>query len=248
MNCRIRPLFMLPALVCGAALASPSSPDARIEAAVKRSYTFKVNLKDDTINVKSEKGTVTLTGTVADSFHRSLAEETVADLPGVKSVVNLLTIQGAAPSEASDAWLVTKVKAALLYHRNVDAPATKVDCKDGVVTLSGGASSTAQKELTASVARDVDGVKSVVNNLEVTSSAPKKPLSAKIDDASVTAQVKASLLFHKGTHMLATRVKTDRGVVTVRGTAKNAAEKDLVTRLVAGINGVKRVDNRMTIE
>jgi osmotically-inducible protein OsmY len=48
--------------------------------------------------------------------------------------------------------------------------------------------------------------------------------------------------------MLATRVKTDRGVVTLRGSARNAAERDLVTRLVAGIHGVRRVLNQMTLE
>jgi len=37
-------------------------------------------------------------------------------------------------------------------------------------------------------------------------------------------------------------------VVTLRGKAKNAAEKDLVTKLVNDINGVKSVNNRMTIE
>jgi osmotically-inducible protein OsmY len=36
-------------------------------------------------------------------------------------------------------------------------------------------------------------------------------------------------------------------VVTVGGKARNAAEKDLVTKLVADINGVKGVNNRMTL-
>jgi osmotically-inducible protein OsmY len=39
-----------------------------------------------------------------------------------------------------------------------------------------------------------------------------------------------------------------RGVVTVGGNAGNAAERDLVTKRVAGINGVKGVKNRMTIQ
>lgn len=39
-----------------------------------------------------------------------------------------------------------------------------------------------------------------------------------------------------------------RGVVTVGSKAKNAAEKDLVTKLVNDVNGVKGVNNRMTIE
>ena len=44
------------------------------------------------------------------------------------------------------------------------------------------------------------------------------------------------------------RVATTDGVVTLSGTARNAAEKSLVTKLVTGINGVESVINNMTIE
>jgi len=245
MTFKIRPF--LPAVICLAAGAGTADRDVRIETAAKRSYNFKVHLKGDDIQVKCKDGTVTLSGTVADSYHKSLAEETVADLPGVKAVVNELTVPGQAPAESSDAWLAVKVKTALLYHRNVNAAATKVDAKDGVVTLSGEASSSSQKALTADICRNLDGVKDVVNDLKVVTPQGKTPVGEKIDDASVTAQVKASLLFHRGTRMLATRVKTERGVVTIRGTARNPAEKDLVTRLVTRINGVKRVENLMKV-
>ena len=70
----------------------------------------------------------------------------------------------------------------------------------------------------------------------------------KIDDASITAQVKMTLLFHRSTSALNTKVETNDGVVTMHGKASNAAEKELVTKLVNDINGVKSVNNRMTIE
>jgi hyperosmotically inducible protein len=66
--------------------------------------------------------------------------------------------------------------------------------------------------------------------------------------ASITAQVKLTLLNHGSTSALNTTVATKHGVATVGGKARNAAEKDLVTKLVTDINGVKRVKNRMTIE
>ena len=62
--------------------------DNRIESSAKNSYVFKTYLQADDIKVQSEDGTVTLTGTVSEESHKSLAEETVADLPGVKSVDN----------------------------------------------------------------------------------------------------------------------------------------------------------------
>ena len=42
-------------------------------------------------------------------------------------------------------------------------------------------------------------------------------------------------------------VATKHGVVTLSGKAGNAAEKDLVAKLVDDVNGVKSVKNRMTI-
>jgi osmotically-inducible protein OsmY len=69
-----------------------------------------------------------------------------------------------------------------------------------------------------------------------------------IDDASITALVKMTLLYHRSTSALRTKVETTEGAVTLYGKAKNAAEKELVTKLVNDINGVKSINNRMTIE
>jgi hyperosmotically inducible periplasmic protein len=76
---------------------------------------------------------------------------------------------------------------------------------------------------------------------------PDQTIGEKIDDASITAQVKSSLLAHRSTSAVKTKVETTDGVVTVSGIAKNAAEKSLVTKLVTDINGVNKVINNMTI-
>ena len=70
-----------------------SKMDDRIESSAKKSYVFKTYLKDDDIKIQSKDGAVTLTGTVSEESHKSLAQETVAGLPGVKSVDNRLERQ-----------------------------------------------------------------------------------------------------------------------------------------------------------
>jgi osmotically-inducible protein OsmY len=224
--------------------------DSRIESSAKQSYVFKTYLQADDIKIQSKDGAVTLTGIVSENFHKSLAQETVAGLPGVTSVDNRLEVKGAAPTANSDAWLRDKVKVALLFHRNVSTATTEVDVKDGIVTLRGDAASQSQKELTTEYAKDVEGIKAVMNEMTVSTISKKTPrtVGEKIDDASISAQVKMSLLNHRSTSVLNTTVKTKRGVVTVGGTARNAAEKDLVTKLVTDINGVKSVRNHMNIE
>jgi osmotically-inducible protein OsmY len=247
--------YSLALLVAMGAMLIPSSSlrasetDDRIESAASKSYVFKTYLKDDSIKTKSKNGAVTLTGTVSEASHKSLAENTLESLPGVKSVDNQLTVREESPAEHSDGWLGTKVKTTLLFHRNVRATKTDVNVTDGVVTLSGKASSQAQKDLTTEYAEDVEGVKSVQNDMTITrTEAPQKEtIGEKVDDASITAQVKSALLSHRSTSAVKTKVSTTDGVVTVGGVAKNAAEKSLVTKLVTDINGVSSVVNNMTI-
>src|SRR5437588_13105403 len=115
-------------LVAGALLLTSielraDQTDNRIEASAKKSYVFKTYLKDDSIVTESKNGAVTLTGTVAEGSHKSLAQDTVEGLPGVKSVDNQLKVKGEMPAAHSDGWLSTKVKSTLLFHRNVSATA-----------------------------------------------------------------------------------------------------------------------------
>jgi len=226
-----------------------SKMDSRIESTAKKSYVFQTYLQGDDIKIESRDGAVTLTGTVADNYHKSLAEETVAGLPGIKSVDNKLEIKGAPAITNSDAYIRDKVKYTLLFHRSVSTVDTQVDVKDGIVTLRGEANTQAQKNLTTEYAKDVEGVKDVKNEMTIAKT-PKKTqtVGGKIDDASITAQVKMTLLYHRSTSAINTKVETKRAVVTLTGKAKNAAEKDLAAKYANDVNGVKSVKNRMTIE
>ena len=226
-----------------------SKMDDRIESSAMKSHVFKTYLKGDDIKIQSNDGIVALTGTVSEESHKSLAQETVASLPGVKSVDNRLEVKGERPAEKSDAWISTKVKTTLLFHRSVSV-VTEVNTKDGIVTLKGDADNQAQKDLTTEYAKDVEGVKDVNNEMTVTKTLKKThdTVGEKIDDASITAQVKMALLFHRSTSAVNTKVETNNSVVTLSGKAKNTAEKDLVTKLVEDVKGVKSVNNQMTVE
>ena len=249
---RIYPLALM--AVAGTMLVTATSlrasdTDSRIESSAAKSYVFKTVLKDDSITTESKDGVVTLTGTVAKASDKSLAENTVASLPGVVSVDNQLQVSGEQPAEHSDAWIGMKIKLALLFHSNVSATGTDVDVKDGIVTLTGEASNLAQKDLTTEYAKDIDNVKAVRNEMTIAKT-PVKVVNTnggKIDDASITAEVKSSLLTHRSTSALHTTVSTTDGVVTLSGIVKNDAEKSLVTKLVTDINGVTSVINNMTI-
>jgi osmotically-inducible protein OsmY len=165
-------------------------------------------------------------------------------------VDNRLTLTGEPAAQNSDLWIWDKVKTTLLFHRSVSAANTEVSVKDGMVTLKGVAASGAEKDLATEYVKDVDGVKGVDNQMTL-SAVPEtssRTAGEKIDDASITTQVKLALLFHKSTSAIETKIETRHGVITVRGQAKNAAEKQLVTKIAEDIHGVVGVQNEMTIE
>lgn len=71
------------------------------------------------------------------------------------------------PEEQQDAVLATRVKAKLIEERSLDAAAIRVISDAGTVTLDGFVDSQSQKERAASLVRDVPGVVSVDNQLQV---------------------------------------------------------------------------------
>ena len=226
-----------------------SDTDDRIESSAVQTYVFKTYLAGDDIKIKSKDGAVTLTGVVLEESHIALAQETVEGLPGVKSVDNKLEVKGERPAENSDAWVHMKVKTTLLFHKNVSGTGTDVEVQNGIVTLKGEADSKAQKELTTEYAKDIVGVKDVKNEMTVAKTLKqKRSVGEKIDDASITGQVKFALLTHRSTSVMSTKVEAKNGVVTLYGKAKNEAEKTLVTKLVGDIKGVEQVKNKMIVE
>ncbi len=242
------------------AMFASSATDRKIEEAAKASYNYRTVL-EDRVKVKADEGVVTLSGSVSDKEDKALAEDTVENLPGVLSVKNEIKIESTFP-EKSDNWMAMKIRSRLLTKSNVSATNTKVTVNGGNVILTGTAKNAAQKELTEAYAKDVDGVLTVKNEIVVTENYSAKStehskdhanygdetMGAKMDDASITGQVKMALLTHKSTSALKTKVTTKDGVVRVTGDANSAAEKSLVTKLAQDVRGTKSVTNDMTVK
>jgi hypothetical protein len=72
-----------------------------------------------------------------------------------------------ASTTAADAAITAKVKTQLIKDKDVSAMNVNVDTANGVVTLKGNAKSRAEADKAASLARSVEGVKSVKNDLVV---------------------------------------------------------------------------------
>ncbi len=245
---KIKNLSALLVITASPILAFASSEtDNKIEEAAKASFNYRTVLENH-VTVKAKDGIVTLTGSVQDSDDKALAADTVENLPGVVAVKNEITIKSDQP-EHSDGWIALKIRSRLLVKANVSASSTTVAVKDGIVTLGGTAENQAQKELTEVYAKEIDWVKSVKNDIVVKEPMPKSDnVGDRIDDASITSQLKYALLHHKATSALKTKVTTVDGIVVISGDASSDAEKTLVTKLAQDVRGVKSVVNNMTVK
>ncbi|MDB6128532.1 MAG: osmY, partial [Verrucomicrobia bacterium] len=141
-------------------LLANTAVDRQIEETAESSFNYRVALEDH-VKVRVSDGVVQLTGKVSNDEQCRIAEDTVADIPGVVRVENQIQVKG--EREGSDGMTALKVRSRLLVKGNVSLKDTRVDVKDGVVILSGKADDQAQKELTEECAKDVDGVRGVRN-------------------------------------------------------------------------------------
>src|SRR5437016_5426566 len=91
-----------------------------------------------------------------------------------------------AKATASDSWITTKTKLALIADKRTSGFATDVDARNGIVTLSGKVDTAQAKSAATEVAGGIAGVKSVDNQLQVVPDARRKEVAAaddRVEDA-----------------------------------------------------------------
>jgi osmotically-inducible protein OsmY len=150
--------------------AQRSAQSTTLAAAVQAKLTTIDADASTTVTVDANDGVVTLTGQAHDARERSQYETAAADVPGVKRVVDRLTINSKlrGPRETfADAALATKVNANIAAQAGVNVARVKTSVRDGVVTLSGTLPSVSVKATILDTVRKTSGVKSVVDRIEV---------------------------------------------------------------------------------
>jgi hyperosmotically inducible protein len=162
-----------------------------------------------------------------------------------------------------DAWLDGKIETALLVNRHLNNFTIDTDVKKGKAYLSGTVTSEIDRELAYEIAKGIEGVTSVDNDIIV-----KKPeeMSDKLhlthkhqsdksrsfgvwyDDVTTTASIKTELLTNSETSGLDVNVDTAFGVVTINGVVESEKEKDLIEKIAENTPGVKKVEIEIEVD
>jgi osmotically-inducible protein OsmY len=150
--------------------------DLEIRAELNEKLASSQGLQGQSIQTNVQDRIVTLTGRVETPAQKTGAEQLARSVANVVDVVNNLEVsnpaaQSESDSSAKDKDLTNRVLFALFNEREnfTDVGAIKAAGKEGNIVLTGTVASRAERALAERIARDVNGVKNVSNQMSVAS-------------------------------------------------------------------------------
>jgi hyperosmotically inducible periplasmic protein len=145
--------------------------DSVLTSKVKIALIDDPTTKAGQINVETYRGVVQLGGFVDNAKQKAQATRVARSVTGVKEVRNDLLIStkphATSGQDVDDGMLTASVKAKLMDDSTTKAYEINVGTQKGVVQLTGFVDSTTMKARAGELARSVDGVKDVRNDLEI---------------------------------------------------------------------------------
>jgi hyperosmotically inducible protein len=145
--------------------------------------------------------------------------------------------------QVDDSAVTAKVKAKIAADPEINPFNIDVDTQEGVVRLSGTVDDAATRREAVKLASQTDGVRRVVNEIEV----GEKTVGETLDDAAITAKIKAKITADGDLNPFNIDVDTQNGVVTLSGVVKDESHRQQAIAIARGTDGVREVRNRLEI-
>jgi hyperosmotically inducible protein len=142
-----------------------------------------------------------------------------------------------------DTWITSKTKIALFADSRVKGHDVSVETMNGEVYLRGKVDSDEAKSAAAEIARGIDGVKNVKNDLQVVRPSNRQAVAA--DDKAITKSVESR--FSKDSELKKIDVRTDAGVVVLSGQVANITVAARASEMAHRVDGVKAVKNELRV-
>ena len=160
---------------------------------------------------------------------------------------------------ARDAWLTGKIETAYVLNGHLNPFAITTTVNGGAVHLTGTVKDSIDRDLAGEVAKGVEGVVSVKNDLKVDErtaneaaakarKADHRDFGAVVSDATMTARVKSKLIANSNVHAGKIDVDTRDHVVTLSGRVASSSEKALAEQIARNTSEVKNVRNNLVVD
>ena len=146
----------------------------------------------------------------------------------------------------SDSWLTAKTKIALLGDERVKSTQISVESNHGVVAMRGKVDSEEAKKAAAEIAKGIDGVKDVKNELRVVP--PAERTAVETTDKDITRHVQDRLAKDAQLKKAKIDVRTDAGVVVLTGHVPSVTLSARASELAREVPGVRAVKNDLAYD
>ncbi|MEG3617837.1 BON domain-containing protein [Magnetovibrio sp. PR-2] len=168
----------------------------------------------------------------------------------VKGAVEAVVEDRSTGDIAKDAEIKTKMTAAIIDGMGSDVLSVNIDAYEQVIMLTGIVETADLKAQATNIARNVEGVKKLYNEMLVIPKVEqdKGMVEGLVDDTVVETKINAQLLDAKGVNVTNFRWRSLHGNVFLFGRALSAAELTKAVGVVKDIEGVKHVTNRVMVK
>jgi osmotically-inducible protein OsmY len=157
-------IFMFSLTADLTAQESEELEDRDISLAVETELMVDEAVPSHLVNVETNDGIVTLSGSVDNILARDRAEHVAETVKGVRAVINQVTVE---PVMRTDQEIFQDVTNALMYDPASDGFEIDVNVDRAEVMLEGSVDSWQEKQLAAQVAKSVKGVRQVTNRINI---------------------------------------------------------------------------------
>ena len=152
----------------------------------------------------------------------------------------------ASKDKPNDSWLTAKAKIALLADSRVSGTRVNVQTQGGSVTLRGKVETMDAKSAAEEIARGIDGVREVKNELAIVAASKRKLVDAK--DDYIVAEVDKRLKRDQMLKSAKITVRSDAGMVTLSGQAPGLMASARASELADEVEGVRTVKNELALK
>jgi hyperosmotically inducible protein len=146
----------------------------------------------------------------------------------------------------NDTWMTAKTKIALFSDPRIKGSEINVETAQGLVMIRGKVDSDEAKQAAEGIAKGIDGVKSVKNELQVV--APSKREAIDDKDASITTRVNAQIAKDSYLKDAGIHAQTNAGVVSLSGEVSSLMTSAQASWTAWQVPGVKSVKNDLTVK
>jgi osmotically-inducible protein OsmY len=212
--------------------------DLNIKLQIEKAIESNSILDHAQINITVQDGAVALSGFVDKFCKKEIVKKLAKDVEGVNSVAETIVVILEEKDKVDDNELAGTIEGIFAKNFNSAHKDIKVIVKDGYVWLEGHLKWKYQKELASECISCLDGIKWIENSIVVPDSLAvpideKDVLASIYGDRSITTDIKVEVLGNR---------------VILKGTVDSVNKKNLVTRLVRAVPGVKEIENFLCVE